>query len=163
MDHPLLAAVGVGLLVAATCLLARPAARAVAGLLGRVAAAQQSALEAERRAEQLLRDVLTPAEHGRMLARGYLDVASPGHPGRIYRVPRDGGIVVMYEGSRPVAGLCVQPVDALPTADTVAMHKLMIEGAEVEYLRRANHLSVATLSRYGLGALYTPSPRGPGE
>ncbi len=43
---------------------------------------------AERRAEALLRDMLTEAEYRQVCTTGYLDVVSPSHSGRIYRVPR---------------------------------------------------------------------------
>ncbi len=34
--------------------------------------------------------------------------------------------------------LCVQPIEYLPDADVVALHKLMIEADEENYLLRAN-------------------------
>ena len=121
---------------------------------GRIAGRYLEAKAADRRAEALLRDVLTPPEYARLLARGYLDVRSPGHPGRVYRIPRDGGLVVVREGGRAICGLCLQAVQPVPAADVVAIHKLMIEGAEDEYLRRANHFNAVALSRYGLGVFY---------
>jgi hypothetical protein len=151
MVEPLLAALLVVLLLSLTVSPVRDAL----GRLGQsLARRYHDVRQANHRAEQLLRDVLTDEEHGRLVDRGYLDVRSPSRPSRIYRIPRDGGIVVMREHGRAVGGLCVQSIDPIPTADAVAMHKLMIEGAEEEYLLRANHLSVGALSRYGLGVLY---------
>jgi hypothetical protein len=34
--------------------------------------------------------------------------------------------------------LCLQPVECLPDADVVALHKLMIEANEENYLQKAN-------------------------
>ncbi len=154
MGEVLLAAVAVGLLVAILCCAADRILDLLSPLLGRALPRHRQAREAERRAEMLLQDLLTPAEYTRLVTRGYLDVQSPSQPSRVYRVPRDGGIVVVYEGGRAAGGLCVQATEPIPTADAVAMHKLMIEGAEADYLRRANHLSIVALSRYGLGVLY---------
>jgi hypothetical protein len=150
----LLAAVAVSLVVVVLCLAAGPASAFWHWLAGDAGATWRHRRDADRRAERLLRDVLTPDELTWLDGRGYLEVPSRAHPGRTYRVPRDGGVVVMYERGRAVAGLCVQSVEPIPMADAVAMHKLMIEGAEEVYLQRANHLSIAAVSRYGLGALY---------
>ena len=151
MVEPYLAVLILGLLL---ILILSPARRAVVHLASYLASRYQDARLASRRAEALLREVLSSEEHARLLERGYLDVRSPSRPSRVYRIPRDGGIVVMRENGRSVGGLCVQSIEPIPVADTVAMHKLMIEGAEEDYLRQANHLSVGALSRYGLGVLY---------
>jgi hypothetical protein len=37
--------------------------------------------------------------------------------------------------------LCVQPVEPLPSADVIAMHKLMIQGEEQLYLISARHFA----------------------
>jgi len=144
-DAPLLAA-AIGLLVAGLYL--------TPGLACSLLARYREAQRAGRRAEALLRDLLTPTEYARLTTRGYLEVRSPSYPGRVYRVPRDGGIVVVYQNGRAVGGLCVHAVEPIPVPDTVAMHKLMIEGAEATYLQRANHLSVGALCRYGIGFVY---------
>lgn len=96
-------------------------------------------LEAERRAENLLQQVLSLDENHELEQRGYLEVPSPSREGRVYRVPRGRGMVSVYEGGRAVMSLCVQPVEWIPGADVVLMHKLMIEANEDEYLRVANH------------------------
>ncbi len=151
MVEPLLAALVVVLLLSLTL---PPLRRALCRAAGEVSRRYQEARTASQRAEALLRGVLTSDEYSRLAEFGYLDVRSPSRPSRIYRVPRDGGIVVMRENGRAIGGLCVQSVQPVPVADTVAMHKLMIEGAEDLYLQTANHLSVGALSRYGLGVLY---------
>ncbi len=95
-------------------------------------------LEAERKAENLLMQVLSPEESRELEHRGYLEVRSPSREGRVYRVPRGRGMVSVYEGGRAVMSLCVQPVEWIPGADVVLMHKLMIEANEEDYLRTAN-------------------------
>lgn len=151
MVEPLLAALLVILLLSLTLpSVRRVLCRAAHDLSRRY----QEARTATQRAETLLRSVLSADEYVRLSEGGYLDVRSPSRPSRTYRVPRDGGIVVMRENGRAIGGLCVQSVQPVPAADTVAMHKLMIEGAEDLYLQTANHLSVGALSRYGLGVLY---------
>jgi hypothetical protein len=94
--------------------------------------------EAQERAEALLREVLTVAEYDQLDERGYLDVPSPSDPTRSYRVPRRGGRVAIVEDGVEVESLCVAPVESVPPGDVILIHKLMIEGDEQEYLRRAN-------------------------
>lgn len=118
---------------------------------------------AERRARLLLASLLTEAELARLMADDYLDVRSPTVPGRIYRVPAHIGQVTVYQDGRPVMRLCVVPTRALPDDDVIAMHKLMIEGDEHEYLRRANRFpvfdeEVLRLSQRQLRALF-PFPQ----
>lgn len=96
--------------------------------------------EAERRAEQMLKELLTETEFQQLLRRGYLQVRSPSFPHRIYLVPERQGPVTVCEHGKPVMRLCVQCVERVPDYDTVAMHKLMIEGNEREYLRVANRV-----------------------
>jgi hypothetical protein len=95
-------------------------------------------LRAERRATDLLRDILTPEQFHQLAWRGYLEIPSPTEPRRVYRVPRSKGYVQVIENGRAVMRLCLQPVEALPDADVVVLHKLMIEGNEEVYLQKAN-------------------------
>lgn len=99
---------------------------------------QNHQLEAEKRAESLLQLMLTPEQSLELEHRGYLEVASPSRQGRVYRVPRGRGMVSVYEEGRAVMSLCAQPVEWVPGADVVLMHKLMIEGNEEDYLKTAN-------------------------
>jgi len=95
---------------------------------------------AERRAETLLRDMLSPREYTQLCYTGFLDVHSPVKPDRVYRVPRGPGQVLVVEGGRVTERLCVQPAaGGLPEADVVLMHKLLIEADEDTYLQTANH------------------------
>jgi hypothetical protein len=93
---------------------------------------------AERRAAGLLRDTLTPEQCRQLVWRGYLEVPSPTEPLRVYRVPRTKGYVQVIENGRAVMRLCLQPIECLPDADLVVLHKLMIEGNEETYLQKAN-------------------------
>jgi len=93
---------------------------------------------AERRAADLLRDALTPEQFRQLVWRGYLEVPSPTEPLRVYRVPRTRGYIQVIENGRAVMRLCVQPVEVLPDADLVVLHKLMIEANEEHYLQKAN-------------------------
>jgi hypothetical protein len=102
---------------------------------------------AQDRAEALLKDVLTVAEYAQLDASGYLEVRSPSEPMRTYRVPRKPGRVAVAEGGVDVALLCIAPVDWLPPSDVVLAHKLMIEGDEQEYLRRANRRLLSVPNR----------------
>ena len=92
----------------------------------------------ERRATDLLRDILTPEQVRQVLWHGYLEVPSPTEPQRVYRVPRTKGYVQVVENGRAIMRLCLQPVECLPDADVVVLHKLMIEANEEMYLQKAN-------------------------
>jgi hypothetical protein len=85
---------------------------------------------AERRARQLLRAVLTQDQYRHLLQRGYLDIRSPSHQERFYRVPKAPGRVHLIENEQLQTDLCPQPLDGVPNADFVVIHKLMIEAAE---------------------------------
>jgi hypothetical protein len=93
---------------------------------------------AERRATDLLRDTLTPEQFRQLIWRGYLEIPSPTAPQRVYRVPRSKGYVQVIENGRATMRLCLQPVECLPDADVVVLHKLMIEANEETYLQKAN-------------------------
>ena len=95
-------------------------------------------LRAERRAADLLRDVLTPEQFRQLTWSGYLEIPSSTEPHRVYRVPLAKGYVQVVEQGRTVMRLCVQPIEYLPDADVVVLHKLMIEADEENYLLRAN-------------------------
>ena len=95
---------------------------------------------ANRRAEMLIRQFLTPDELGQLQNCGYLAVPSRSTPGRVYRIPAQPGIVTVVDAGKPVMRLCLQPAYSLPEREHVLIHKLLLEGAEREYLRRANRL-----------------------
>lgn len=94
--------------------------------------------EAQLRATELLREVLSAAEYRHLEQFGYLMVPSPGVPERTYRIPSRPGMVAVYQSGKLVEKLCLQPIERLPAADVVLMLKLMIEANEEKYLRTAN-------------------------
>jgi len=93
---------------------------------------------AERRATHLMREILSAQEMRQLFWRGYVDIPSTLAPQRVYRVPRRDGYVQVRENGRAIMGLCLQPVERLPRADIVILHKLMIEAQEEFYLQTAN-------------------------
>jgi hypothetical protein len=97
--------------------------------------------EADRRANELLRSVLTSEQYGQLMWHGYLDIKCPSDPECIYRVPRTRGLVKVIEKGRHKAYLCLQPLETIPDADIVLIHKLMIEADEERYLQMANRFS----------------------
>lgn len=97
---------------------------------------------AERRSEELLRDLLDECEYRQLVRYGYMDVPSRCYAGRLYRIPYLPGRVSILEDGRAVAELCVQPLAPLPDNDMIVLHKVMIEGDELDYLARANAFPV---------------------
>lgn len=95
---------------------------------------------AEERSSALLRDLLDEQEYQQLMQHGYLDIASPSHEERVYRIPRHAGRVRVYEDGRALVELCIQPVVPLPANDVIVLHKLMIQGNEQGYLARANEI-----------------------
>ncbi|HET8629883.1 MAG TPA: hypothetical protein VFL91_20880 [Thermomicrobiales bacterium] len=92
---------------------------------------------ARARAARTLAALLTAEERAQLRRRGYLAVPSRAVPGRVYRIPRGGDRVEVYEGGRHVATLCVEPAAPLPAPERVLLHKLLLEGDERAYLRAA--------------------------
>jgi hypothetical protein len=92
----------------------------------------------DRRANELLRSVLTSEQYRELTRKGYLDIKSPRDPECIYRVPLGPGLVWVIEKGQQTASLCLQPLERVPDADMVVMHKLMIEADEATYLQTAN-------------------------
>lgn len=97
---------------------------------------------AEKRSEELLRDLLDEREYRQLMRYGYMDVPSRCYVGRLYRIPCLPGRVCIVEGGRAVAELCVQPLVPLPDNDMIVLHKLLIEDNEQDYLARANAFPV---------------------
>ena len=103
-------------------------------------AAEQDA--AWQRAESLLRDSLRADQYEAYRNKGYIDVRSRKFRERTYRV--DGWRPVgVYERGQFVGAVCIRPRVGMPGPDIVLARKLMIEGAEDEFLRAGNWLSPA--------------------
>lgn len=96
--------------------------------------------EAEMKAEQMLEELLSPAELRMVREHGYLEIASRLFERRFYRVPYRHGLVGVYENGVLIHRLCVGAVEPVPAGDLLLIHKLMIEASEEEYLRRANRI-----------------------
>ena len=95
-------------------------------------------VEAERRAEALLRDILPAEDYQQLCLRGYLEVCSQRFPGRTYRISRYPEGVTIYEDARYVGSLCAVPAEELPSGDVILLHKLMLSADEDEYLKVAH-------------------------
>ncbi len=98
--------------------------------------------EAWDRAEQLLEDSLTPEQHAAYEEHGYLEIPSGMHPGRVYRLDCWRPVAV-FEHGQFAGAICLRPREHLPGPDVVLARKLLIEGAEEEFLRSGNWLSPA--------------------
>lgn len=105
-------------------------------------------LAAKSRAEKMLSEMLTEQEYLQLSRRGYLEVRSPGYSDRVYRVPKYRGRVHVYENGKAIMSLCVQPIELVPDADVVLIHKLMIEGNEQDYLNMANRFEVTPFRQF---------------
>lgn len=97
---------------------------------------------AEARARALLYELLPPDQARRVLARGYLDLPSPRHPRRRYRIFRGARPTQLFEDGRLVAGICLVPRHYLPPTDGLILEKLLIEADEEAYLRQGNYTRI---------------------
>jgi hypothetical protein len=93
---------------------------------------------AQRRANELLRVVLTCEQYCQWIHQGCVDIPSPSDPQRVYRVQKYPYPVQVREGGRLKMWLCLQPLERVPDADLVVIHKLLIESDEQAYLQKAN-------------------------
>jgi hypothetical protein len=138
VEYSLLLVAGAWLLVLCLPFLLKGLAATVAWCARRWGQWLGNPLAPEARAQTMLHDLLEEHEYQQLVRCGYLEVASPGHAQRLYRIPAADGLVRVYEQDVALADLCVQPAEPLPRGDVVLLHKLMIEGNEAEYLARAN-------------------------
>jgi hypothetical protein len=105
--------------------------------------------EVKRRAQALVRQVLSEREYAELRREGFLQVASQAHPGRTYRIPAGGSPVAALEPDGRVVYLCLQPAEPIPREEIVIVQKLLLEGAEEEYWRRANRVGRALGRGFG--------------
>jgi hypothetical protein len=105
--------------------------------------------EVKRRAQALVRQVLSEREYAELRREGFLQVASQAHPGRTYRIPAGGSPVAALEPDGRVVYLCLQPAEPIPREEIVVVQKLLLEGAEEEYWRRANRVGRALGRGFG--------------
>ena len=95
---------------------------------------------AERRADTVVRELLTAEEVDLLERRGYLDVPSRVTPARVYRIPARPGLVTVMDAGELAVRLCLVPARAIPEREWILVQKLLLEGAEAEYWQRANRL-----------------------
>lgn len=95
---------------------------------------------AAKRAEALVRRVLSTEECAQLRRDGFLEVPSPSVAGRRYRIPRRGSPVAVLEPGSRVLYLCLQPETRVAPEELLLVHKLLLEGAEDEYWQRANRV-----------------------
>ncbi len=114
---------------------------AISSVLGReVIVSYREWFSRYQRANELLRSLLSSEQYSQLTQYGYLDITSPCDPGCIYRVPKVPGLVRVIEKGQQTAYLCLQPLEWVPDADVVVMHKLMIEADEETYLQTAKKI-----------------------
>ena len=94
-------------------------------------------MEADRRAEALLRGCLSPEQQEDLETKACFYVVTPG--GKRYRIDRGshGNVKRLDEAGRILAGYCAQP-GGVPIADSMLAQKLALEADEVGFLRVAN-------------------------
>ena len=105
--------------------------------------------EVRRRAQHLVRHVLSDQEYAQLRHEGFLEVPSRARPGRTYRIPAGGSPVAALEPDGRVVYLCLQPTEPIPRVELVVVQKLMLEGAEEDYWRRANRVGRALGRGFG--------------
>jgi hypothetical protein len=95
---------------------------------------------ANRRAQALVRHVLSEDEQTQLRREGFLEVRSQEVSGRTYRIPRRGSPVAVLEPDGHVKYLCLQPETPVAGPELVVVHKLLLEGAEDDYWQKANRV-----------------------
>lgn len=100
---------------------------------------------AEKRAEKLLQETLSPAQREELASKGFFTLTTIAKSGeeRIYRIKRgrSRNVEQVDATGRRIKTLCAHPVAAIPDADTMVAQKLMLETPDMqeEFLRIANH------------------------
>ena len=98
---------------------------------------------AEKRAELLLQEVLSPKQREELAAKRYFTMETIAKTGerRIYRIHRgrSRNVEQVDESGRRIKMLCAHPVALVPDPDTMIAQKFMLETQEEDFLRIANH------------------------
>jgi hypothetical protein len=87
--------------------------------------------------------MLSESERAQLQRDGFLEVPSASVAGRRYRIPRRGAPVAVLEPDGRIVYLCLQPEAPIAEQELVVVHKLLLEGAEDDYWRRANRVGRA--------------------
>jgi hypothetical protein len=93
--------------------------------------------EANDKAEELLRSMLTQEQLGQLDAMAAFEVTTERAKYRIKR-GRSGNVKELNVDGQVVASYCIHPRERVPDADTMLAQKLMLESDEAEFLRIAN-------------------------
>ena len=99
---------------------------------------------AERRAEALLRSMLTPAQRKEFKRRDYFHVVVGDWRFRITR-GRSHNVKEVDSRSRLLRSFCAHPEEMVPDADTMLSQKLCLETCPEEFLKLANVMRVRRL------------------
>ena len=98
---------------------------------------------ARRRAEDLVRHVLSDREYAQLCREGFIEVRSRRVTGRRYRIPAGGSPVAALEPDGRLVYLCLQPVLPVPRQELLVIQKLLLEGDEDAFWQRANRVGRA--------------------
>lgn len=99
------------------------------------------------RADQLLRDVMGEARYQQLKSDGYLDLPSSRHAGRTYRLDGLGNLSYREPGELTYrTTLCVQPTEAIPRDDQIAMRYLLVTADEERLVKVANPITFGFMS-----------------
>lgn len=90
--------------------------------------------DAERRAQQLLKTLVSPEEFKRYLKRGFITERGP--TGRVYQIFGGYDRVRVFDGNKPSEFVCIVfKTSGMPHTDWVVMRLLMIRFSEEEFLK----------------------------
>jgi hypothetical protein len=109
--------------------------------------------DAARRADALVRRVLSPQEYADLRRQGFFEIPSRIAPGRVYSIPLRGSPVAVLEPDGRLVYLCLQPVEPIPARELVVIDKLLLEADEAAYWQRANRVGRAIGRGFGRGLL----------
>ena len=98
---------------------------------------------ARRRAEDLVRHMLSDGEYAQLCREGFIELRSRRVPGRRYRIPAGGSPVAALEPDGRLVYLCLQPVLPVPRQELLVIQKLLLEGDEDAFWQRANRVGRA--------------------
>lgn len=98
--------------------------------------------EADKKAEVLLRGILTPQQIADYEQHKRFDVVS--QSGKVYRLNRGvvRNVVLLDASGKSVRGFCIHPRETVPVADVLVAQKLLIEADEKRFLETANSFAL---------------------
>lgn len=135
---------GVGSVVAAAAIWfsSRWARRAAERVVWQAAHGRREAWLAQLRAARLTRRMIGYAAYKQLRRDGFLPVQSAIYPQRTYQIPLrttpSGARILVLEHGRPIGGLCLRPREPLPDPEEALTHILAIRNDERAWLNRAN-------------------------